>query len=173
MKTIVVTGPESTGKTVISSFLAENLGWPWIPEFARDYVSGLDRPYNYSDLVLIAENQIAQRVEAEKNSVSFLILDTWLIITKVWFLEVFNTCPDWLDSEISKYKIDLFLICKPDIPWVPDPLRENGGEKRDYLMLRYIEEIKKTGSEYTMISGIGDIRNNNALLLVQKHFNLK
>jgi len=170
LKTIVVSGPESTGKSLISEFLASRLDCPWIPEYARDYIRRLDRPYNYSDLVHIAEMQIEQKTEMESNGAQLIILDTWLIITKVWFLEVYKKYPEWLDSEISRHKVDLFLVCKPDIPWVPDPLRENGGEKRDYLMSRYLEEIKITGSAFTLVGGIGEERYKNALDGVRRQF---
>lgn len=172
MKTIVVTGPESTGKTVISEYLSGRLGCTWIPEYAREYIGGLNRPYKYSDLEHIAGIQVQQRKELEEKGASMLILDTWLIITKVWFQEVFNKYPGWLDKEINEGKIDLFLVCSTDIPWIPDPLRENGGEKREYLMKRYIEEIKKTGSNYSIISGSGSERCQNAFYAATIHFNL-
>ena len=172
LKTIVVTGPESTGKTMISAYLARHLDCRWIPEYARDYVGKLNRSYNYNDLVHIAETQVSRKNEIETTKDSILILDTWLIITKVWFMEVYNKYPDWLDEEIVKNKIDLFVICKPDIPWVQDPLRENGGEKRDYLMKRYVEEIRNTGWDFIIIGGMGNDRYHNALQAVQMHFNL-
>lgn len=172
MRTIVVTGPESTGKTMISANLALHLDCNWIPEYAREYIGSLNRPYNYKDLVHISETQVFQKNEMEKTGSAMLVLDTWLIITKVWFMEVYEICPSWLDEEIAQHKIDLFIICKPDIPWIPDPLRENGGEKRTYLMSRYIEEIKNTGNDFIIIGGIGDIRYHNALQAVKNHFNL-
>lgn len=172
VKSIVITGPESTGKTSISSYLAGQLGCPWISEYARDYIGSLDRSYNYNDLLHIAETQIRQKIEIQNAGASLLILDTWLIITKVWFIEVYGKYPIWLDKEIMEHKIDLFLVCKPDIPWIPDPLRENGGEKRDYLMNRYIDEIKSIGCDYSIIEGIDEERYLNALKAVNFHFNL-
>jgi nicotinamide riboside kinase len=172
LKTIVVTGPESTGKTMISEYLAGQLHCPWIPEYARNYIGSLHRHYNYSDLVHIAENQVAAKNEMEKAGVSMLVLDTWLIITKVWFMEVYNKYPEWIDKEIKMHNIDLFLVCKPDIPWIPDPLRENGGGKREYLMNRYIEDIQKTGMKYILTGGTGDERFKNALESVKMQFNL-
>lgn len=157
---------------MISEYLANRLACPWIPEYARDYIGQLSRPYNYNDIVHIAETQVQQKEKKEKAGVALLVLDTWLIITKIWFLEVYNKYPSWLDNEILKGKTDLFLICKPDIPWIPDPLRENGGEKREYLMNRYIEEIRKIGAEYKMIGGLGDLRYSNALEAVKMKFNL-
>jgi len=171
LRTVVITGPESTGKTLISEYLALQLGCPWIPEFAREYIGSLDRPYVYEDLLYIADNQILQKRNFEKSGADIVILDTWLIITKVWFMEVFHKCPAYIDVEILSQKIDLYIICKPDIPWVPDALRENGGEKRDYLMGRYIEEIRKTGSDYVLIGGEGDLRYQSALQAVKMHFN--
>ncbi len=173
MKKIVVTGPESTGKSLISEYLGEKLNVPWIPEFAREYISEINRPYTYSDVEHIAHSQILQLSEKEQLNPPFLILDTWLIITKVWFEEVFKKYPSWIDAELGKHKIDLYLVCMPDVPWVPDPLRENGGEKREYLLNRYLEEIKKTGCNFVLISGIGESRYNNALFEVKKHFNIE
>ena len=172
MKTIVVTGPESTGKTMISEFLSRHLECPWVPEYAREYIGKLNRPYTYIDLEYIMDMQIRQKIEMEKAGTSFLVLDTWLILTKVWFFEVFKQYPVQLDEEISKHKIDLFVICKPDMPWIPDPLRENGGARRDYLMNRYVEEIKSTCMDYIIIGGSGDDRYHNALQVVKTHFSL-
>jgi nicotinamide riboside kinase len=172
LNTIVITGPESTGKTMISAWLASHLDCPWIPEYARDYIGGLNRPYNYEDLVHIADTQVRQKNEYNNSGASILVLDTWLILTKIWFLEVYHNYPGWIDAEIAKHRIDLFLVCKPDIPWIPDPLRENGGEKREYLMKKYIEEIRKTGSNFVMIDGMDDERYQNALQAVKMYFKL-
>jgi nicotinamide riboside kinase len=173
LKTIVVTGPESTGKSLISEYLSNKLDIPWIPEYAREYISEINRPYTYSDVEHIAKSQILQLSEKEQLNLPFLILDTWLIITKVWFEEVFGKYPAWIDIELANHKIDLYLVCIPDIPWIPDPVRENGGEKREYLLSRYLEEIKKTGSNFVLISGVGESRYNNALFEVKKHFKIE
>jgi nicotinamide riboside kinase len=38
-------GPESTGKTTISELLSNHFNEPWVPEFARDYLNKINRPY--------------------------------------------------------------------------------------------------------------------------------
>ena len=170
MTTIVVTGPESTGKTLISEFLARKLNGFCIPEFAREYIIGIKRPYTYQDLEIIAETQIKQRKLAEVKYKGYIILDTWLIITKIWFDEVYGRYPLWLDESIYNHPVDLYLLCEPDIPWIPDPVRENGGERRKYLFNRYLNEIKKTGIPFEFVSGINEERFNNALNKVNQHF---
>ena len=169
MTTIAVTGPESTGKTVISYYLATMLKGTCIPEFAREYITRINRPYTYEDIEIIGKTQVMQRKEAESQNPEFIILDTWLIITKVWFLEVYNKCPKWIDETIIKFPVDVFLLCSPDIPWVPDPLRENGGERRKFLFDRYIMEIEKTGIPFGVITGTGEKRLSNTMETVNKY----
>jgi NadR type nicotinamide-nucleotide adenylyltransferase len=169
VKRIVVTGPESTGKTELSFNLAKRLNTIFIPEYAREYVENLNRPYTYSDVESIARFQIVQEEMFEERAQNLLIFDTWLIITKVWFDLVFGKCPEWVISHIKSSHIDLFLICKTDLPWIPDPVRENGGEKREELLQLYCDEIKSFGFPYELVEGIGPIRTENALKFLSLH----
>lgn len=172
MITVVVTGPESTGKTKTSEFLARRLKGVLIPEFAREYIIHLNRRYTYSDVETIARTQVKQRRDIDENKPGFLILDTWLIITKVWFMEIYGKYPEWIDEAIYGMPVDLYLLCNTEIPWVEDPVRENGGERRDYLFELYKQEIIKTGTPYEIITGQGRSRFRNALEIVQNHFKI-
>jgi NadR type nicotinamide-nucleotide adenylyltransferase len=167
---VVITGPESTGKTELAKALAERLGTIWIPEYARQYVENLERPYDYDDVIQIAKHQIAQEAEfASKMGKGILIFDTWLIITKVWLDFVFGKCPEWILDHIRSSKIDLFLVCDTDLPWIYDPVRENGGDKREELFQIYCNEIRKFGFKYEIVSGIGDSRTENAINALLRH----
>ena len=169
-KRIVITGPESTGKTELARALAGKLNSVWVPEYARQYVENLGRDYNYDDVVEIAKYQIEQEKKYSsefKNGI--LIFDTWLIITKVWFDVVYGTCPTWISDHIKSSQIDLFLVCSTDLPWIPDPVRENGGEKREALFQLYIKEIQRFGFDYEIVQGIGEARLDCALDFLSKH----
>lgn len=170
IKRIVLTGPESTGKTELSFSLAEKLGAVLVPEYARQYVEGLQRPYNYDDVVKIAKYQVAQEKEmASKIEKGIMVFDTWLIITKVWFDVVYGVCPPWVADYIRSSEIDLFLVCGTDLPWIADPVRENGGEKREALFRAYVHEIRSFNFYYEVIEGIGTARLKNALNALSKH----
>ena len=94
LKTIVVTGPESTGKTTLTEALALQLNATWIPEYARSYIEKLQRPYHYQDLENIAQHQIHQEKKYSKIANNgILLMDTWLIVTKVWFEVVYGNSP--------------------------------------------------------------------------------
>lgn len=158
---IAITGPESTGKSMMAKHLAEKFNGNFIPEYARWYIQEIKRPYNFNDLEVIARKQIDQYNEL-KYDTSILFLDTWLIITKVWFDWVYNKVPTWLDEEIRSCPIDLFLLLKPDVPWEADPARENGGENRIKLYNRYKEELENYNFNYIEIGGLGIKRFENA-----------
>ncbi len=164
---IIICGPESTGKTFLSRDLAMHYNTSWIPEYARTYISGLAREYNYDDLVHIAEKQIFELNNLPKNARKFVFFDTGLIITKIWFLEVYKKYPLWLDEEIKKNKPELYLLCYYDLPWQFDVLRENGSlERRAYLFDKYQKEIEKIGCKYQIIRGFNEERLNLALNII-------
>ncbi len=162
-KIVVITGAESTGKSALAEWLANYFNAPYVPEFARSYIENLDRKYNYNDVELIARKQVDQLEKQKKMNHPLIFMDTWLIITKIWFEEVFDRVPEWIEPEIKNAKIDLFLLCDTDLPWEPDPVRENGGEQRLLLQKKYIETIQKNHFRYKIVSGKDKTRFHNAL----------
>ena len=165
MKKIDVIGPESVGKTTLCETLAKNNNADWVPEYAREYVENLGRVYTYSDVVHIAKKQFEQfSLQTEHE---FLIFDTDLIVTKVWLEHVFGRVPEWLDKAILQENVDLYLLCKPDLEWIAEPVRENP-DLRDYLYEWYLREIKKTLVPFEEIEGRGVARTFSAQKAIDK-----
>lgn len=169
MKKIVILGPESVGKTTLCTELGKRLDAVVIPEYARTYVESLNRHYTYDDVEFIARQQLESYKKAvvECADREFLIMDTYLIITKIWFRHVYERCPKWLLTEIEREDIDLYLLLKPDIEWVEDPVRENP-HLREHLYDLYKAEIETIGGNYVEIEGIGNIRTKRALRAINK-----
>lgn len=158
-KKIIITGPESTGKTTLGIALSSFYNTFFYSEFAREYVEKLNRKYTFEDVEFIAKHQIRiLRKKKFKNNPKLVFFDTGLIITKVWFQEVYGIVPAYLDSEIEKLEVDLHLLCYPDLKWVADNVRENGGEKRKYLYNKYLEELELHNFKYLIIRGDADKR---------------
>jgi len=169
IKRIIITGAESTGKSTLAKQLSEYYQTVYMPEYARTYIENLNRKYTYRDVEHIAEMQIRFEEAFLQKAKKYLFIDTGLIITKVWFLEVFNKYPDWLDEAILKYLPDFYLICDIDLPWKEDPVRENGTfERRKYLTDKYLAEIEKYKVKYAMIRGSGAQRLQNAIKQIDK-----
>ena len=167
MYKIVVSGPESTGKTDLSAALAQRLGISHIPEYARAYVEKLGRPYRFEDVEHIARVQWNQFLENSRKKSPVMIMDTFLVITKVWFREVYRKVPDWIDPSLEKADIDMYLLCYPDLEWVADGIRENPGSRRMELFNIYLEEITRLGSAYAIVRGSGKDRYKNAETALQ------
>lgn len=166
---IVLTGPESTAKSTLTKKLAAFFNAACFPEYAREYLAGKRDSYSYADLEHIARKQIEQYEVARQMKADFVFLDTWLIITKIWFEWVFDQVPDWLDDAIIDHPVDLFLLCRPDIPWVPDPLRENGGEQRERLFQIYKNELLTFGFHLAEVGGSGEQRVLDAIEAVKSN----
>ena len=156
-----IIGPESTGKSSLGQYLAKRYGATYVPEYARDYVASLHRPYTYDDVCQIARKQIEQIKEVGSGkweSSDIIFFDTELIVTRVWFDYVYGAAPDWLLSAMQQYKMDTYLLTYPDIPWIPDPTRENGSdEMRLQLFHRYEQEIQALDVPYYIIRHTDDL----------------
>ena len=168
MYKIVISGPESSGKTELAIFLSKQLSSVLIPEYAREYVEKLERPYQIDDVEHIARVQWEQYQENAKKDHPYLIMDTFLVITKIWFKEVFGIVPEWIDRCLEEAEIDLCLLCFPDLEWVKDPVRENPGERRKELFDLYHSEITRLGIACEVIRGMGENRFANALSAINK-----
>ena len=166
MKRILITGPESTGKSELTQALAGHYKGLAVPEYARDYVKNLGRPYLYSDVEHIAFMQV--KAYDLSTHPAWVFFDTWLIITKVWFEVVYGVSPPWLEEKIRESTIDLVLLCDTDIPWVPDPVRENGGPMREKLLNIYKKELDEFDLEWELVSGKGTDRFECARQLINK-----
>ena len=164
MKRILITGPESTGKSELANALGSHYGGIVVPEYAREYIQELGRPYQFNDVEHIALRQV------EEYDRSFhprwIFFDTWLIITRVWFTVVYNRVPPWLDEKIRVASFDLVLLCDTDIPWIADPVRENGGAKREELLDSYKNELNHFNLDWDLVSGSGEERLLNARQLI-------
>jgi NadR type nicotinamide-nucleotide adenylyltransferase len=163
---VTLIGAESTGKTTLARDLAKYFDSPWIAEYARFYVEQIRSDYGYEDVVNIAKAQIWLWEQAISARPKLLFMDTDLVITKYWFLEVYGRMPQWLDEQLKRMLPDLYLFCDTDLPWEFDPARENPGERRQYLSQLYLREIQKYNVEVRIVKGIGRRRFDNALKFV-------
>ncbi|MEJ0055432.1 MAG: ATP-binding protein [Bacteroidota bacterium] len=116
-KKVAIVGPECTGKTDLSKYLAAYFKTEWVPEYARAYLDKLNRPYDQSDLTKIAHGQLRVEDEWMQNASRVLICDTNLIVLKVWSEEKFGTCDPEILKAMNSRHYDLLLLTNIDIPW--------------------------------------------------------
>ena len=156
MYKVGIIGPESTGKSTLASYLAHRYSGVLISEYAREYMESRACAcgYTYQDVENIARYQVQQLRELCSDSLQeasdIAIFDTELIITKVWFLHKYGHCPEFLEQALHDYPMDVYLLCYPDMPWQPDPVRENPNI-REYLFDWYEREIQVLDIPYYII----------------------
>ena len=153
MKKIIITGPEASGKSELANSLASHFQAPFVPEYARLFLSRLERPYVEQDLLAIAKGQDEWHSKQAAGAEHLLICDTSMLVLKVWSDYRFGKTDPWILDRLYDDKEPLYLLCKPDIPWVPDPLRENPDD-RDQLFDIYHLELTGLGNPFVIITGL-------------------
>lgn len=158
MYKVGIIGPESSGKSTLARYLAKRYHGLLIPEYARDYVEQKGTTeVSFDELCAIAKHQIEELENLSSHSLihSFtqpIFFDTELIVTKVWFDYAFGRVPEWLNENIHRFPMDVYLLTYPDIAWVPDPARSNGSDAiRKELFDRYEAEVQALEIPYYII----------------------
>lgn len=165
MYRIAVVGPESTGKSELTKALAAYYNGIFVPEYARTYVEELGRDYTFDDVCCVAAKQVEEQVVYSEAQVP-VFFDTEMIITKVWLEYCYRDVPAFVDENIKSGYFDLYLLCFPDLPWVPDTVREHGGDERIFFYEWYKREIEQLAKPYVIISGFGENRTRNAIAAI-------
>ena len=161
IRKIAITGPESTGKSTLAKMLADHYKTAWVPEFARIYISKLNRPYEQHDLAAIAKGQISHERELISKANNYLFCDSELTVIKIWSEYKYGNIDPQLISEHNKISYDLYLLLDINLPWESDSQREHP-ENRKFFFDWFEQELKALGANYQVISGEGEIRFANA-----------
>lgn len=173
LKKIVIIGPESTGKSTLCEDLAAHYSSEWVPEYAREYLLTHGKEYQYENLLEIARGQLAAedayaaRLSARKET-PILFIDTDMYVMKVWSEFVFGKCDPWILHQIVHRKYDGYLLCRTDLPWTKDELREYPDlATREQLYHIYKDCMVNQSTPWAEISGAAGDRLHRAVLAVE------
>lgn len=167
VKKVVVIGPECTGKSELSQFLARDFNTVWVEEYARTYIDNLQRPYGPEDLPVIAKGQLTLEEEAVQRANRVLICDTDLYVIKVWSNFKYGYCDPWILDAIASRRYDLYLLTYIDVPWIYDPQREHPTE-REKLFEIYLSEMQRQSTPFRIVKGPREERQRAATEAMMK-----
>lgn len=166
VKKVCLIGPESCGKSVLAQDLARHFGTVSVPEYAAVFLNALktgnpDRHTQYEDIPVFANGQIASEESLTPEATRVLICDTDVLTTKMWSQRLYAdhapSYPKWFDGVIAARHYDLYLLCKPDTPWIPAEHRqwsaESAQNRRQDFFKALEDELKSLQRNYTVISG--------------------
>lgn len=167
IKKVAIVGPECTGKSNLSEFLAKKYNTEWVPEYARGYLDNLTRPYEQHDLLTIAHGQLRIEELWEKTANGILFCDTNLLVIKVWSEFKFGSCHPEIIEQLHNCHYDLYLLTYVDLPWEEDPQREHP-DKREELFEIYLKELQTMNVAFVEIRGETEERRKTAIQAVDQ-----
>ncbi|RLD46925.1 MAG: hypothetical protein DRI86_01875 [Bacteroidetes bacterium] len=157
---IAIIGPESSGKSTLARFIEKEFDGYLVDEYAREYLLNFENPSKYSmeDLIEIAKVQFDKSTSIDSNK-KICICDTEMLTMKIWAEDKFKYCPKKIETLFQNQKFDLYILCKPDIKWEFDILREDE-DRRDYIFDIYKKYCNVFDFNYIEIKGDRKSRNN-------------
>ena len=166
---IAVVGPESTGKSTMSAYLAGHYQTVWVPEFARGYCEKLTASPVWEDELNMFYGQLALEAEILPRANRLLICDTTFITVKIWSDQMFGKSPQEVLDELPNHPYNLYLLLDIDLPWEEDPLRDFP-HMREHFMEVWHMELQALNARYLLISGTGPERYANAVAAIDDFF---
>lgn len=154
---IAITGPESTGKSMIASQLADYYETAFVDEYARTYIDQLTRPYQEADIVQIARGQLEREQAICQTANKLLFCDTELTVCKIWSDVKYKRCHPWIEDQLISHTYPLYLLMDIDLEWHDDPQREHP-HLREYLFNCYRSNLQSRGVRYRIVTGKGENR---------------
>lgn len=153
---VALTGSESTGKTALAPRLAGHFGTVWTTEYAREHLDRKQRelgaPLDERDIEPIARGQLAEEDRQARKANRLLVLDTDLVSTVVYARHYYGRCPAWIEQAARERRAHLYLLLKPDVPWVADPQRDRG-DRRDEMHALFRATLTELGARFVEIGG--------------------
>lgn len=170
MLKVLITGPESSGKTQLAQTLARRFHAPWVPEFARTFLHALEGDYGEDDLLKILNGQL--RLQHQHQQSPLLFCDTGPEVIYVWSKVKYGRIDAFIEASLHKYSYALTLLCAPDIAWEPDPLREAPQQTdREQHFREYEKILQQLNRPYLVINGQGEQRSAKAILAIEDLLN--
>ncbi|MDI2589965.1 AAA family ATPase [Pseudomonas sp. N3-W] len=124
MKVLVLTGPESSGKSWLAAALKERFGGELVDEYVRGFIERNPRDTCLADIPEIARGQLQWEDEARTRQPRLLILDTHLLSNILWSQTLFGDCPPWIEQALLSRHYDLHLLLSPEqVDWTDDGQR--------------------------------------------------
>ena len=145
---IAVLGAESTGKTCLSQWLAEQRNWPWVAEFGREFWHDRGGVLTSDDLLTIARTQVDRENQAVQQALAMgktgIVCDTTPLTTLIYHQLMFDVPPPAELEALAERPYHQLWLCAADFPMVQDGTRSPEAF-RQQQQAQYHRELAERG----------------------------
>lgn len=155
IKVVCFYGPESTGKSTMTTQMASHYQTAMVPEVAREFLH--TNNFNREDIMAIGREQTSRIFQQAKKASRILFCDTDLITTQIYSRHYLKVVPPILYQLEAMIEYDHYFLFDIDVPWVADGLRDLP-DKREEMFQVFEAELKKRSIPYTIVKGTWEER---------------
>lgn len=157
---VALVGPESTGKSTLARRLADRFRTVDVQEYGREHTRHM-RPVSREivpdDFAAIAREHAARIEAAARRADRILFSDTDVLTTALWAEIYLGSCPPEVRAAADAQRVDLHLLCAPDIAWEDDGTREFESLRPTHFR-RLKDELDRRRAPYVVVRGEGEAR---------------
>lgn len=153
---VVFLGGPSTGKSTLTTRMADEFETTHMPEFGREFWEehAVDRRLTKNQLVELAEEHLQRETEQLTDADKYLFTDTNAITTAAFSQYYHNEIPAslWDYARNTQQRYDIHIVCDTDIPY--DDTEDRSGEaNRERLQKHTISLLEHFKIPYYVVNG--------------------
>jgi nicotinamide riboside kinase len=164
---LCIVGAESTGKTTLTTQLADHFQCVAVSEYLREFCDRHERTPARDEQQFIIDTQIAREQQALRHaalqSMRFVICDTGPLLTAVYSDYVFTDRQHYERAAQHHRRYLHTLLLLPDIDWVADGLQRDGAHVREPITAMIRAQLSSHRLPFTEIAGHGAVRLQRAI----------
>jgi NadR type nicotinamide-nucleotide adenylyltransferase len=165
IQNIVIIGAESTGKTALAQHLSEVFHVRVLPEYVRFYFDFKKKTTKMmltaEDVPFIATGQHLAEEMFFTEKIPLHILDTNLLLTKIYAEFYYGKCPEWVQAALSIKPYQHYLLLKNDLGWSHDEQRDSP-EVQEIIQNIILQTLTTQKIPFSTVEGQGEKRLRNA-----------
>lgn len=153
---IALVGAESTGKTTLSQWLAQEHDGVWVPEFGRQHWHDCGGVLTSADLLTIARTQVENENRAVEGALfagkTAVVCDTTPLTTLIYHKLMFDEPPPAELVALAERPYHALWLCAADFPMIQDGTRSPESFRLQQQAL-YHSELARQNMAHQVLNG--------------------
>ncbi len=168
VRRVAVIGPESSGKSTLTQYLAARYDTKYAAEYARAYLDATNLQITPEAILAISRgHRASEDALAEQCRSGLLFCDTEALITAFWSRCFLGFVPPEVERHAAEDRYALYLVTTATEEWVTDPQRFTPDfRERAEFSRQCVREMERLGRRYVVLSGTWEQRAEQAAAAV-------